>query len=224
MSIDLPSLPYAYDALEPHISAETLRVHHGKLHRGYVDKLNDLLRDTEFADSTLETIVKSHAKDSATSKEAATIFNNAAQAWNHAFYWKSLRPSGGRDPEGVLAAQIATTFGSLRGCAQALMSAATSHFGSGWAWLVLDRGALDVVTTANADTPIVHGLTPLLVMDLWEHAYYLDRHERRASHVAAVINNLLDWEFAEANSSRAPSRSAAHAVARSERVAAPLRA
>lgn len=224
MSIELPNLPYADDALEPHISAETLRLHHGKHHRGYVDKLNGLLRGTGFADKSLEVIVESYAKHSATNKEAAAVFNNAAQAWNHAFYWKSLRPPGGREPEGVLAAQIATAFGDLRGCAQALMSAATGHFGSGWAWLVADRGAQDVVTTANADTPIVHGLTPLLAIDVWEHAFYVDRHERRGSYVAAVIDNLLDWEFAEVNFSHASSGRAAHAVAQSERVAAPQRA
>lgn len=224
MSIELPNLPYADDALEPHISAETLRLHHGKHHRGYVDKLNGLLRGTGFADKALEVIVQEYAKQSATNKEAASIFNNAAQAWNHAFYWHSLRPPGGRAPEGVLAAQIAATFGGLSACAQALMSASTGHFGSGWAWLVADQGALEIVTTANADTPIVHGLTPLLVIDVWEHAYYLDRHERRASYLAAVIDNLLNWEFAEANFSNAPSGRAAHAVARPDRVAAPLRA
>lgn len=224
MSIELPNLPYPDDALEPYISAATLRLHHGKHHRGYVDKLNGLLRGTGFADKPLEVIVASYAKNSATNKEAAAIFNNAAQAWNHAFYWRSLRPPGSREPEGVLAAQIAATFGDLRGCAQALMCAATSHFGSGWAWLVVDHGALDVVTTANADTPIVHGLTPLLVIDVWEHAYYLDRHEHRARYVAAVIENLLNWEFAELHFSHAASGRAEHAIARAERIAEPLRA
>lgn len=224
MSIELPSLPYADDALEPHISAETLKIHRGKHHRGYVDKLNGLLRDTEFADKTLEMIVESYASHSAANKEAATIFNNAAQAWNHAFYWQSLRPPGGRAPEGALAALIASTFGGLRGFAEAFKSAATGHFGSGWAWLVADRGALQIVTTANADTPIAHGLTPLLVIDVWEHAYYLDHHERRASYVAAVVDHLLHWEFAETNFHHAITGRAARTGARSDRVPAPLRA
>ena len=199
MSIERPTLPFAERALEPHISAETLQIHCGKHHRGYVDKLNGLLRDTAFADKTLQEIVESHAGRSATDKDAAAIFNNAAQAWNHAFFWQSLRPPGGRAPEGALAAMIAATFGGMRDFAEAFKSAATSHFGSGWAWLVVDRGALRIMTTANADTPIVHGLTPLLVIDVWEHAYYLDRHERRAEYVGAVVDNLLNWEFAEAN-------------------------
>ena len=136
MPIELPDLPYAHDALEPFISATTLKTHHGKHHRSYVDKLNALLRDTEFAGHALETVIQRYARRSAANRNAAAIFNNAAQAWNHAFYWKSLRPSGGRGPDGVLAALIAARFGGLRGFAEAFKSAATSHFGSGWAWLV----------------------------------------------------------------------------------------
>ena len=213
MPIELPSLPYAEDALAPHVSAETLKIHHGKHHRGYVDKLNGLLRNAGFADKALEVIIGSYAGQSAANKEAVTIFNNAAQAWNHAFYWQSLRPPGGRVPEGALAALIDSTFGGLRGFAEAFKSAATTHFGSGWAWLLANRGALEIVTTANADTPIVHGLTPLLVIDVWEHAYYLDYHERRANHVAAVVDNLLHWEFAEANFHRVTTGRAVHAGA-----------
>jgi superoxide dismutase, Fe-Mn family len=221
MSIELPSLPYADDALAPHISAETLRLHHGKHHRGYVDKVNALLRGTEFADKSLEAIVETYAKHGAANKEAETIFNNAAQAWNHAFYWKSLRPPGGRAPQGALGELVASTFGGLRGCAQALMLAAMNQFGSGWVWLVMDRGALQIVSTANADTPIVHGLTPLLVIDVWEHAYYLDHHERRASYVAAVVDELLNWEFAQANFDRV-SGPAVRADARTDGVQARL--
>jgi Fe-Mn family superoxide dismutase len=202
MPIELPTLPYSHDALEPFISAATLATHHGKHHRAYVDKANALLRDTDFADSELEAIIHRYARRSSANRTAAAIFNNAAQAWNHAFYWKSLRPSGGRDPEGALGALIASTFGGLRGLAQEWHDKAAGHFGSGWAWLVADCGALQIVTTRNADTPIVYGLTPLLVIDVWEHAYYLDHQERRAAYVAAVIDNLLDWEFAEANLQR----------------------
>ena len=216
MPIELPELPYAPDALEPYISAATLKTHHGKHHRGYVDKLNALLRDTDFGDRTLEAVIQRYARRSAANKNAAAIFNNAAQAWNHAFYWKSLRPPGGRAPQGALAALVASSFGGLHGCAQALMSAATGHFGSGWAWLVADRGALQVVTTRNADTPIVHGLAPLLAIDVWEHAYYLDYHERRAAYVARVIDHLLDWEFAEDNYQRSNGRHAAFSAQRAD--------
>ena len=199
MTIELPNLPYAYEALEPLISGATLRTHHGKHHRGYVDKLNALIRNTDLADSPLETIVKLSARRGTADPVTVAIFNNAAQAWNHAFYWKSLRPRGGSVPQGAFAALIASAFGSHRGFAEAFKSAATGHFGSGWAWLVVDGGALKIVTTENADTPIVRGQAPLLVIDVWEHAYYLDHQERRAAYVAGVVDHLLDWGFAERN-------------------------
>jgi Fe-Mn family superoxide dismutase len=220
MPIELPNLPYPDDALEPFISAVTLKTHHGRHHRGYVDKLNGLLRDTEFADSTLEALIERFGRRSTANRTAAAIFNNAAQAWNHAFYWQSMRPPGGRAPEGALAALVASTFGGIRGFAEALKTAATNHFGSGWAWLVADRGALHVVTTRNADTPIVHGLAPLLVIDVWEHAYYLDYQERRAGYVGGVIDNLLDWQFAEANFQRSTGRRAARKTAAADRAPA----
>ena len=199
MTIGLPELPYAYNALAPVISETTLKTHHGKHHRNYVDKLNALTRNTDLADSSLETIVKQSARRSAAEPTMAAVFNNAAQAWNHAFYWKSLRPSGGLAPQGKLATLIASGFGSHAGFAEAFKSAATGHFGSGWAWLVLGCGALSIVTTANADTPIVRGQTPLLAIDVWEHAYYLDHQERRAAYVAGVVDHLLDWDFAARN-------------------------
>lgn len=199
MTIELPNLDYAYEALEPVISRATLRTHHGKHHRAYVDKLNVLVRGTDLAGSSLETIVLRSAERSAADAAMVAIFNNAAQAWNHAFYWKSLRPNGGRGAQGALAARIAIDFKSDRGFAEAFKSAASGHFGSGWAWLVLDSGALKIVTTSNADTPIVRGQVPLLVIDVWEHAYYLDYQERRAAHVAEVVDHLLDWEFAGRN-------------------------
>jgi Fe-Mn family superoxide dismutase len=183
MPIKLPELPYPADALEPHISARTLTTHHGKHHRAYVDKTNALIGD---AGGTLEQIILRAAGDS--SKKA--LFNNAAQAWNHAFYWRSLRPKGGTIPR------------EFSKWTDELKAAATGHFGSGWAWLVRDGADMKVVTTSNADTPFIHGQTPLLVIDVWEHAYYLDHQERRAAYVGAVVDHLLNWDFAFANLKR----------------------
>ena len=183
MPIELPQLPYSHDALEPFISARTLQTHHGKHHRAYVDKANALIGSGA---GTLEEIIARAAEDP--SKKA--LFNNAAQAWNHAFYWRSLRPKGGAVPK-----EFAPYVDELK-------AAAVGHFGSGWAWLVRNGSELRVVTTSNADTPIVHGQTPLLVIDVWEHAYYLDHQERRAAYVAAVVDHLLDWDFAAANLKR----------------------
>ena len=203
MTIELPDLPYAYEALEPVISRATLKTHHGKHHRGYVDKLNALIRGTRLAGNLLEAIVRRADRRRAADPAMVAIFNNAAQAWNHAFYWRSLRPKGGRGPQGALAARIESDFGSFQAFAEALKSAAAGHFGSGWAWLILDQEILKIVTTPNADTPIVRGQAPLLVIDVWEHAYYLDYQERRAAYVADVVDHLLDWEFAECNFERA---------------------
>jgi Fe-Mn family superoxide dismutase len=206
MSIELPPLPYAHDALEPLISAATLRAHHGKHHRAYVDKVNALIPDTPVAEDSLEAIVKWSASWRNQHRAAAALFNNAAQAWNHEFYWKSLRPRGGPRPDGPLAALIASEFGSHEGLTRAYTEAAVSHFGSGWAWLVMEGTALKIVATANADTPIARGQKPLLVIDVWEHAYYLDYQERRAAYVAAVVNELLDWDFARRNFAQAIGR------------------
>jgi Fe-Mn family superoxide dismutase len=178
--IQLPALPYPYDALEPHISSRTLAHHHGKHHRAYVDKTNAL---NGGRDETLEEIIVRSAGD----PSKKVLFNNAAQAWNHAFYWRCLRPDAPSVPQ-VFAKYV-----------DALRAAAAGHFGSGWAWLARDGAHIKVLATANADTPLVHGLTPLLVIDVWEHAYYLDRQERRAQYVDAVIDHLLDWDFAAAN-------------------------
>ena len=184
MRIELPRLPYPHDALEPFISARTLEIHHGKHHRAYVDKTNAL---AGASGESLEQIIARAAGDPA----KKVLLNNAAQAWNHAFYWRSLRPEGGRAPR------------ELAKWTEALKSAALGHFGSGWAWLVREGPDLKVVTTSNADTPLVHGQVPLLAIDVWEHAYYLDYQERRAEHVAAVVDRLLDWDFAAANLRRA---------------------
>ena len=200
MPIALPHLPYELDALEPIISVATLKEHHGAHHRGYVKRLNTLIKGTEFEDSALGAIVKSSARFASASPTSAAIFNNAAQAWNHAFYWNSMRPAGhGGVPPRALAARIAVDFGDDCALADAIKSAASGVFGSGWAWLILERGALRIVTTANADTPIARDQAPLLAIDLWEHAYYLDHRSRRASHVAGVVDQLINWEFAERN-------------------------
>jgi Fe-Mn family superoxide dismutase len=202
MTIELPNLPYAYEALEPVISRTTLRTHHGKHHRGYVDKLNALVRGTRLAGNSVEAIVRRADRRRAVDPAMVAVFNNAAQAWNHAFYWRSLRPGGGPGPKGALATRIESDFGSYQAFAESFKAAAIGHFGSGWAWLVLDQEILKIITTPNADTPIAHGQAPLLLIDVWEHAYYLDYQERRAAYVAAVVDRLLDWDFAERNFER----------------------
>ena len=199
MPISLTNLPFPYSALEPFISEATLRTHHGKHHRGYVDKVNILVGNSDLAGATLEAIVEHSALRAASDPSMALLFNNAAQAWNHAFYWNSLRPREARGPQGALAARIRADFGDYASFVADFKAAATTHFGSGWAWLVFDGEALKIVTTANADTPIVHRQVPLLVIDVWEHAYYLDHQERRAAYVAGVVDNLLNWEFASRN-------------------------
>jgi Fe-Mn family superoxide dismutase len=207
----MPELPYSFEALEPVISGATLRFHYDRHHRGYVDRLRAQVRETAMKDETLEGILHWSAGRAQTDRKAVAIFNNAAQAWNHAFYWKCLRPPGRGGPTGPLAARIGLDFGSIDSFIEAFKSAATSHFGSGWAWVVLDHGALRIITTSNADTPIIHGLAPILAIDVWEHAYYIDYHDRRATHVAAVVDHLLDWEFAAENFRRpriAPVRAA----------------
>jgi Fe-Mn family superoxide dismutase len=200
MPVTLEPLPYALDALAPVISAQALAIHHGRHHRGYVERLNAAVAGTDLESAPLDRIVRQAARGRTTAKRLA-IFNNAAQAWNHQFFWRSLRPGAGRPGED-LAARIARDFGSHEAFAAAFKASAAGHFGSGWAWLVLERGLLRIVTTQNADTPIAHGRTPLLVIDLWEHAYYLDHHERRSAYVEGVVDHLLDWDFAAGNLQR----------------------
>jgi len=212
MSTELPNLPYPYDALEPVISAQTLKLHHRTHHRAYVEKLNALVAGTDLADDTLEAIVQKTAHCGAADRTLMTIFSNAGQAWNHAFYWNSLRPMSGQGPQRLLAQRIDYDFGGQRDFDEALKAAATGYFGSGWAWLVVDDGALRILTTANADTPIVHGLAPLLVIDVWEHAYYLDHRANRAKYVEGVVHRLLNWNFAEENYRSAMSGSSRRAV------------
>jgi superoxide dismutase, Fe-Mn family len=193
--ISLPPLPYAENALEPVISAKTISFHYGKHHNGYVVNTNNLIAGTEFADMPLEKIIAATAGKA----EKAGIFNNAAQVWNHTFYWKSLAPKGGGKPPAALAQKIEASFGSLDACLKEFSTAAVTQFASGWAWLVKDGDKLKVVKTSNAETPITQGLKPLLTIDVWEHAYYLDYQNRRADYVAAVLDKLINWEFAAEN-------------------------
>lgn len=191
----LPPLPYAENALEPVITAKTLSFHYGKHHKGYVDNLNKLIAGTDYSGLSLEKIIANTAGKA----DKAAIFNNAAQIWNHTFYWKSLNPKGGGEPPAVLKQKIVASFGSVEACKKELASAAVSQFGSGWAWLVLADGKLKVVKTANADGPLTLGVKPLLTIDVWEHAYYLDYQNLRADYVNAVLDKLINWEFALQN-------------------------
>jgi superoxide dismutase, Fe-Mn family len=189
-------LPYPEDALAPVISARTVALHHGKHHKAYVDKTNELVSGTEFEGQALERIVTATAGK----PEHRKLFNNAAQAWNHAFYWRSLKPRGGA-PSGALAEKI-DAFGGLEMLKKKLASVGAEQFGSGWAWLVNDGHALKVVSTPNADVPFTKGETPLLTIDVWEHAYYVDYQNRRADYLQAVIDKLINWEFAAENLGR----------------------
>ena len=191
----LPSLPYAENALEPVISAQTMGFHYGKHHKGYVDNLNKMTAGTEYANWSLEKLVCGTVGKI----EKAAIFNNASQAWNHAFFWRSLSPQGGGEPPAVLKMMIDTDFGTVEACKKELATAATTQFGSGWAWLVLDGGVLKVIKTCNANSPLAMGMKPLLTVDVWEHAYYLDYQNRRADYVAAVLDKLINWSFAADN-------------------------
>ena len=191
----LPPLPYADNALAPVISTNTMGFHYGKHHKGYVDNLNKLVPGTEFATLTLEQIIAKAAGKA----DKTAIFNNAAQTWNHTFYWHSLKPKGGGEPPAVLKKKIENSFGTLDVCKKELVTAAMAQFGSGWVWLVLDGGTLKVVKTANAETPMTAGLKPLLTIDVWEHAYYLDYQNRRADYVSAILDKLINWEFALQN-------------------------
>ena len=191
----LPPLPYAENALEPVISANTVGFHFGKHHKGYVDNLNKFVAGTEFADFSLEKIIAA-TKDKS---DKMTIFNNAAQIWNHNFYWRSLKPKGGGEPSKVLKEKIEASFISVEACKKELVTAATSQFGSGWAWLVLDGDKIKVIKTGNAIIPNDKDIKLLLVIDVWEHAYYLDYQNRRNDYVNAVLDKLINWDFATEN-------------------------
>ncbi len=191
----LPPLPWKDDALAPHISAETISFHHGKHHKAYLDNLNNLVKDKPYATMTLEAVVVASSKNPA----EAGIFNNAAQVWNHTFYWHSMKPGGGGAPTGKIAEKIAADFGSYENFKAQFAEAAKTQFGSGWAWLVLDGGKLAIVKTPNAATPLTEGKKCLLTCDVWEHAYYVDYRNRRPDYVATFLEKLVNWDFANAN-------------------------
>jgi Fe-Mn family superoxide dismutase len=192
---NLPALPYAENALDPVISSTTLSFHYGKHHKAYVDNLNKAVAGTPLADMALEKIITTTYGVA----DKTGIYNNASQDWNHSFYWKSLRAQGGGVPPQVLREKISASFGDMEGLRKELLAAATSQFGSGWAWLVQDGDKLSVTKTGNADSPLTRGQKPLLTIDVWEHAYYLDYQNRRADYAAAVFDKLLNWGFAADN-------------------------
>jgi Fe-Mn family superoxide dismutase len=194
----LPPLPYADDALDPVITANTLSFHYGKHHKTYVDNLNNLAKGTDYETATLEKVIA----DTAGKADKAGLFNNAAQIWNHTFYWNSLKRGGGGKPAGRLAAMIDSDLGGYDNFRKDFAANAVSQFGSGWGWLVVEGGKLKIVKTGNAEVPLTKGQTPLLTVDVWEHAYYLDYQNRRADYVNAVIDKLLNWDFATENLER----------------------
>jgi Fe-Mn family superoxide dismutase len=195
MAFELPALPYAADALAPHISAETLGFHHGKHHQTYVTNLNKMAGEAGLDGKSLEEVILAVAGDAS----KMGIFNNAAQVWNHTFYWNSMKPGGGGEPTGDIAAKIKEDFGSYEKFAEEFKTAGATQFGSGWAWLVLDGGQLKVTKTPNAELPMTQKQTALLTMDVWEHAYYLDYQNRRPDYMGAFLGNLVNWDFANAN-------------------------
>ncbi|SPE30551.1 superoxide dismutase, Fe [Burkholderiales bacterium] len=191
MEHTLPALPYAADALAPHISKETMDYHYGKHHQTYVTNLNNLIKGTEFAQLGLEDIVR---------KSSGPVFNNAAQVWNHTFFWNSLKPGGGGEPVGALAKAIVAKWGSFAAFREAFSKSAVGNFGSGWTWLVRKPdGSVDVVNTSNAGTPLTTADKPLLTIDVWEHAYYIDYRNARAKFVETFLNSLANWDFAGRN-------------------------
>ncbi len=198
MAFELPPLPYAPTALEPIISARTFEFHHGKHHAAYVTNLNNLVKDGPLAALTLEEVIHQSHKAG-----TAGVFNNAAQVWNHTFFWHCLKAGGGGAPTGAIAAMIDTAFGSYDKFREEFKQAGVTQFGSGWAWLVLDNGVLKITKTANADTPLVHGQIPLLTADVWEHAYYLDFQNRRPDFLTAFLDSLVNWDFVNDNLAKA---------------------
>ena len=194
MPVPFPGLPYATDALEPHISAKTLKFHYGKHHKAYVDKLNAAVAGTAYDGQSLAMIVTT-SHDAADSK----VFNNAAQAWNHDFLWRSMSPDGGGEPEGPLSDAINDRFGDLAGFRDAFKRSALGQFGSGWTWLVRTEEGVDIANTSNAETPLTDDVVPLLTLDVWEHAYYLDYQNNRDKYVETFLTNLISWQFAARN-------------------------
>jgi Fe-Mn family superoxide dismutase len=194
MTFELPLLPWADSALEPFISAKTISFHYGKHHKAYVDNLNKLIAGSDLESKTLEEIIQAVANDPG----KAGVFNNAAQVWNHTFFWHCLKPGGGK-PSGKIAERIEETFGSYEKFAEQFKAAAVGRFGSGWAWLIDDGGTLKIISTPNADNPLAHGQKALLTVDVWEHAYYLDYQNRRPDFVQTFLDHLVNWEFVAQN-------------------------
>jgi superoxide dismutase, Fe-Mn family len=195
MPVILPELPFPKDSLEPYISAKTLDFHYGKHHSIYVMNTNKLVENTDLEKLNLEEIIIKSYSDS----RKIGIFNNAAQVWNHSFYWKCIQPNGGNVPTGKIAERINLDFFSYQKFADEFKNAAVTHFGSGWVWLVLENKKLKIIKTSNADTPLVHNLKPLLTIDVWEHAYYLDYQNRRPDYVTNFIDKLINWDFVNFN-------------------------
>jgi superoxide dismutase, Fe-Mn family len=195
MAYELPSLPYDYKALEPVISQSTLEFHHDKHHAAYVNNYNNAVKDTELDNQSIIEVIKAVAGDSS----KAGLFNNAAQAWNHTFYWQCMKPNGGGTPTGELATKIAADFGSFEQFVEAFKTAGATQFGSGWAWLVLDGDTLKVTKTPNADNPLTSGQVALLTMDVWEHAYYLDYQNKRPAYIDDFVGKLVNWDFVSQN-------------------------
>jgi len=199
MAFELPPLPYSKDALAPHMSARTLEFHHDKHHQAYVTNLNNLTKDTPMASKSLEEVIRATAKDEST----AGVFNNAAQVWNHTFFWNCMKPNGGGQPSGDLAQRINQAFGSFDKFKEQFKNAAATQFGSGWAWLVVEGGQLKVTKTPNAVNPMSQGQTALLTCDVWEHAYYLDYQNRRPDFVQVFLDHLVSWDFVAQNLAKA---------------------
>ncbi len=195
MAIELPALPYEADALEPYIGATTLGFHHGKHHQTYVTNTNNLIKGTDLENASLEAIIAASANNA----EKVGLFNNAAQVWNHTFYWSCMKKGGGGAPTGAIAAKINEDFGSYDAFAEAFKNAGLTQFGSGWAWLVLEGGKLKITKTPNADTPMAHGQKAILTVDVWEHAYYLDYQNKRADYIDTFLKHLVNWDLANAN-------------------------
>ena len=191
MSFELPSLPYANDALAPYMSSETLDFHHGKHHQTYVTNLNNLLKDHELQSSSLEDIVVKTSKDAS----MAGIFNNAGQHWNHILFWQCMKPNGGGSIPSELEGRLNSDFGSVEQFKEAFIQAGTTQFGSGWAWLAIDNGKLVVTKSANASNPLVDGMKPILGCDVWEHSYYIDYRNKRPDYLKAFLDSLVNWEF-----------------------------
>lgn len=199
MAFELPPLPYPPNALEPHMSANTLGFHHGKHHQAYVTNLNNLVKGTPLENAPIEQVIK----DSAGNADKVGIFNNSAQVWNHTFFWSCMKPQGGGAPTGALASAIDQAFGGLDKFKEQFKAAGVGQFGSGWAWLVVENGSLKITKTPNADLPMVHGQTAVLTCDVWEHAYYLDYQNRRPDFIQTFLDHLVNWDFAAANFAKA---------------------